>query len=71
MGIGMGFSIAAAVVTGPAEAIADRSQQFQKPALVGLVPVDGLAGVAAGGEVIEGAGEFKAQGAGHGVAVFR
>lgn len=49
----------------PVEAIADRTQQLQKPVLVGLIPIDGLAGIAAGGEVVEGAGEFQAQGAGH------
>ena len=50
----------------PVEMIADFAQPLQKIVVVRFFEINVGAGVAAGGEMIERAGEFEAQGAGHG-----
>ncbi len=56
-------------VTESAIALSDLTQHHEEGFAAHVIFENGLAGIAAGGDVIEGAGVFGAQGAGHGRSV--
>lgn len=52
-------------VTAPVEALYHLTQDFEKPNPIGVVLLDRFAAITAGSDVVERAGEFDADGAGH------
>lgn len=55
----------------PVEVLADLADEGEPLLAVSIVQIDGLSPVATRGNVVQSAGEFNAQGAGHGLLLQR